>query len=152
MKKNIFIFFLYILTHLLWIQAPRSIIFVAFMPLFLLMILSAAFYSFRKIKRIKWNAPMWAWIVLSNCLLFQSLFHHVSYLVRNSDGTVSHQQSIGEISLQQLGMLLVFLIPFFLLLWGSLKEKVSLWQLKWATVIMLTSYPIACIYRYFGYY
>ena len=151
MKKNILIFFIYLLIHFCVVQFHNgySILFVIIFPLLVLAIFGAAFYSFRKIKRIKWNIPLWLFIALSNILIFQPLFNELGIQITKADGTPSHLYLGGKPELNQLWHLLIFLVPFFLLLWGSWKEKVSAWQLKWATFIMLTAYPFACIYHCF---
>lgn len=153
MKKNILIFLLYLLIHFCFVQVyavfSASFFFVLVGTLFLLSFLMATICSFTKKKYIKWNIPMWFWTIWGNILLLQTLFSRVTMLMRDDNGMHYHQTFKGEPELRAIWFLLGLLIPFFLLLWGAWKEKISTWQLKWATFVMLTTYPLACVYHYF---
>ena len=92
---------------------------------------------------------MWLWLIWGNILLLQTLFFRLEALMHNDEGMIYHQTLEGKPELRVIWILLALLVPFFLLLWGSWKEKVSVWQLKWAMFVMLTVYPLACVYRYF---
>ena len=153
MNKNIILVLLYLLIHFCVVQAygffMGAPLFVITGILFVLSLLAATICSFKKEKRIKWNVPMWLWLIWGNILLLQTLFFRLEALMHNDEGMIYHQTLEGKPELRVIWILLVLLVPFFLLLWGSWKEKVSVWQLKWAMFVMLTVYPLACVYRYF---